>query len=129
MPFTNGDRVFIFNGELRGVRVKADGRIGAEKIFNYILRFDKGDLNQAVRLFEEGVDMEHLDDAMLDFGMPMGPLRLVDEVGLDVASHVAQTLETAFDTLGVSSAEREAIFCDNAVRTYGLPDLDGPGTT
>src|SRR5690606_42013887 len=34
--------------------------------------------------------------AMLDFGMPMGPLRLLDEVGLDVAVHVAKTLSAAF---------------------------------
>jgi 3-hydroxyacyl-CoA dehydrogenase/enoyl-CoA hydratase/3-hydroxybutyryl-CoA epimerase len=33
---------------------------------------------------------------MLDFGMPMGPLRLLDEVGLDVALHVARTLAAAF---------------------------------
>src|SRR5215813_6324059 len=29
---------------------------------------------------------------MLDFGMPMGPMRLLDEVGIDVALHVAQTI-------------------------------------
>src|SRR4051812_27864093 len=29
---------------------------------------------------------------MLDFGMPMGPMRLLDEVGIDVGLHVAQTL-------------------------------------
>lgn len=43
MPFSDGESVFIFNGELRGVRIKSEGRIGAEKIFNYIRRFDKGD--------------------------------------------------------------------------------------
>jgi glutamine amidotransferase len=42
MPFSAGESIFIFNGELRGVRIKAEGRIGAEKIFNYIRRFDKG---------------------------------------------------------------------------------------
>ena len=47
MPFTDGDRVFLFNGELRGVRIKSPGRIGAEKIFNYIKRFDRGDLAEA----------------------------------------------------------------------------------
>ncbi len=43
MPFSDGDSVFIFNGELRGVRIKSQGRIGAEKIYNYIRRFDEGD--------------------------------------------------------------------------------------
>ncbi len=43
MPFSDGESVFIFNGELRGVRVRSEGRIGAEKIYNYIRRFDKGD--------------------------------------------------------------------------------------
>lgn len=43
MPFTDGERIFIFNGELRGVKIKEQGRIGAEKIFNFIRRFDGGD--------------------------------------------------------------------------------------
>ncbi len=48
MPFSDGESVFIFNGELRGVRIKSEGRIGAEKIYNYIRRFDKGDSFQAL---------------------------------------------------------------------------------
>lgn len=43
MPFTDGESVFVFNGELRGVRIQSEGRIGAEKIYNYIRRFDRGD--------------------------------------------------------------------------------------
>jgi len=43
MPFSDGESMFVFNGELRGVRINSEGRIGAEKIYNYIRRFDKGD--------------------------------------------------------------------------------------
>ena len=49
---------------------------------------------EAVRLFAEGFLIENIDRTMLDFGMPMGPLRLTDEVGLDVAEHVAKELES-----------------------------------
>jgi glutamine amidotransferase len=37
MPFYRGDLSFVFNGEIRGIRLRADGRIGAEKIFHVIL--------------------------------------------------------------------------------------------
>lgn len=49
MPFTDGRSVFAFNGELRGVRVRETGRIGAEKLYNFIRRFDRGDLTEAMR--------------------------------------------------------------------------------
>jgi len=48
---------------------------------------------ESVRLFNEGCGISQLDRLMLDFGMPMGPLRLSDEVGLDVAQHVALDLQ------------------------------------
>ncbi|HEX4083868.1 MAG TPA: 3-hydroxyacyl-CoA dehydrogenase NAD-binding domain-containing protein [Chthoniobacteraceae bacterium] len=53
-------------------------------------------LVEAGDLFEKGAPAEEVDAAMLDFGMPMGPLRLIDEVGLDVAEDVAATLAAAF---------------------------------
>ena len=40
MPFYDENYVFIFNGELQGVKIKSEGRIGAEKIFNYLKRFE-----------------------------------------------------------------------------------------
>jgi glutamine amidotransferase len=49
MPFGDDEYMFAFNGELRGVRVREHGRIGAEKVFNYIKRFDKGDMLHAMR--------------------------------------------------------------------------------
>lgn len=48
MPFHDDRYVFIFNGELRGVRIAEQGRIGAEKIFNFIKRFDHGDMLEAL---------------------------------------------------------------------------------
>ncbi len=48
MPFVKDDFVFIFNGELQGVQIREQGRIGAEKIFNFILRFYKGSIKKAM---------------------------------------------------------------------------------
>jgi 3-hydroxyacyl-CoA dehydrogenase/enoyl-CoA hydratase/3-hydroxybutyryl-CoA epimerase len=53
-------------------------------------------LTGAARLFEQGASAEKIDAVMIDFGMPMGPLRLIDEVGADVAADVAGTLSAAF---------------------------------
>jgi 3-hydroxyacyl-CoA dehydrogenase / enoyl-CoA hydratase / 3-hydroxybutyryl-CoA epimerase len=53
-------------------------------------------LMEAAELFTLGASIEDVDGAMLEFGMPMGPLRLVDEVGIDVAHHVAETLTLQF---------------------------------
>lgn len=49
-------------------------------------------LNEAGRLLSEGVPIEEIDGAALAFGMPMGPIRLLDEVGLDIAAHVGQIM-------------------------------------
>ncbi len=49
MPFYDDKLIFVFNGELRGVKIKEEGRIGAEKIFNYIKRFDKGNVKEALQ--------------------------------------------------------------------------------
>jgi len=48
MPFYDEKNIFVFNGELRGVKIKEEGRIGAEKIFNYIKRFDNGNFQEAL---------------------------------------------------------------------------------
>jgi 3-hydroxyacyl-CoA dehydrogenase/enoyl-CoA hydratase/3-hydroxybutyryl-CoA epimerase len=53
-------------------------------------------LNEALHLFREGVHIDALDAAMIEFGMPMGPLRLLDEIGIDVADKVSHILGAAF---------------------------------
>lgn len=49
MPFIDGPHVFVFNGELHGVRIREEGRIGAEKLFRFIRRFDRGDMLAALK--------------------------------------------------------------------------------
>lgn len=49
-------------------------------------------LNEAGRLLSEGYRAEDIDRAATDFGFPMGPLRLLDEVGLDIAVHVGEIM-------------------------------------
>ncbi|MCB9091026.1 MAG: enoyl-CoA hydratase/isomerase family protein [Halobacteriovoraceae bacterium] len=49
-------------------------------------------LNEASYLLEQGVAIEDIDQAALDFGMPMGPCHLMDEVGLDVSHKVGKIL-------------------------------------
>ena len=53
-------------------------------------------LTEAGHLFDSGASITDIDESMLDFGMPMGPMRLLDEVGIDVADHVAQFFGSAF---------------------------------
>lgn len=54
---------------------------------------------EAFNLFAEGYRLETIDGLMLDFGMPMGPLRLTDEVGLDVSLHVGSDLARRIQNL------------------------------
>jgi 3-hydroxyacyl-CoA dehydrogenase/enoyl-CoA hydratase/3-hydroxybutyryl-CoA epimerase len=51
-------------------------------------------LGEAVWMIAEGQNVEALDKQIRRFGMPMGPLELLDQVGLDVALHVARSLES-----------------------------------
>lgn len=53
-------------------------------------------LLDAAELFERGVAAEQIELALLEWGMPMGPLRLIDEIGIDITIDIAVTLEKAF---------------------------------
>jgi len=53
-------------------------------------------LNEAARLLLEGVPIEVIDRTMTGFGFPVGPVTLLDEVGLDVAHKAAGVMHAAF---------------------------------
>ncbi|TMQ56913.1 MAG: fatty acid oxidation complex subunit alpha FadJ [Candidatus Eisenbacteria bacterium] len=55
-------------------------------------------LTEAVALVERGQPARAVDRALRDFGMPVGPLELLDEIGLDVARKVAHVLHDSFGT-------------------------------
>jgi len=61
-------------------------------------------LNEAVLLIEEGASVEDVDRAMKDFGYPVGPLALIDEVGIGVGAHVARDLGRAFAHRGLEDS-------------------------
>lgn len=53
-------------------------------------------MNEAALLLQEGVAIEEIDAAMLDWGFPVGPITLFDEVGLDVAMKSGKIMQQAF---------------------------------
>jgi 3-hydroxyacyl-CoA dehydrogenase/enoyl-CoA hydratase/3-hydroxybutyryl-CoA epimerase len=50
-------------------------------------------INEAARLVDQGVAVNWIEDAAIDFGMPLGPWGVTDEVGMDVALLVADSLQ------------------------------------
>jgi len=53
-------------------------------------------LNEAMYMVMDGYKITDIDKAALKFGMPMGPIRLLDEVGLDVGAHVAEVIHNGY---------------------------------
>ncbi len=53
-------------------------------------------LLEAAEIFQAGMNAEEIDKPLLEWGMPMGPLRLIDEIGVDITVDIADTLEKAF---------------------------------
>lgn len=53
-------------------------------------------MNEVLQLLESGVPAEDIEKAMTRFGMPMGPLTLMDEVGLDICANVLREANAAF---------------------------------
>jgi len=75
-------------GKLPVVVRDSPGFLVNRVLFPYLL--------DAAELFENGVEAEKIDNALVEWGMPMGPLRLIDEIGIDVTVDIATTLEKAY---------------------------------
>jgi 3-hydroxyacyl-CoA dehydrogenase/enoyl-CoA hydratase/3-hydroxybutyryl-CoA epimerase len=75
-------------GKLPVVVRDSPGFLVNRVLFPYLL--------DAAELFEAGVDAEKIDNGLVKWGMPMGPLRLIDEIGIDITIDIAATLEKAY---------------------------------
>ena len=62
---------------------------------------------EVTALVAEGVDIEVIDKAMKSFGMPVGPITLSDEVGIDISSHVAEFMSKADLGVRMNGGNRE----------------------
>lgn len=85
------DRALAFArqiGKLPVVVQDSPGFLVNRVLFPYLL--------DAAEIFQNGVPAEQIDQALLEWGMPMGPLRLIDEIGIDITVDIADTLEKAF---------------------------------
>jgi 3-hydroxyacyl-CoA dehydrogenase/enoyl-CoA hydratase/3-hydroxybutyryl-CoA epimerase len=69
-------------------------------------------MNEAARVVEEGVAIEAVDRAMTGFGFPVGPITLLDEVGIDVGAKVAHTMVKAFGERMAAPASMEKVLAD-----------------
>ncbi len=62
-------------------------------------------MNEALMMLEEGADILQLDKALKKFGFPVGPVTLMDEVGIDVGAHINRgELRKFFDQRGAESS-------------------------
>ena len=75
-------------GKLPVVVRDSPGFLVNRLLFPYLL--------DAAELFESGLEADKIDSALLQWGMPMGPLRLIDEIGVDIAVDIGNTLERAY---------------------------------
>jgi len=60
-------------------------------------------MHEAVLLLEEGAEILQIDSAMRQFGFPVGPIALLDEVGIDVGAHVTKILRPIFAKRGTKT--------------------------
>lgn len=56
----------------------------------YTTRILSAMTHEAIQVLKQGGSIEFIDSAMKDWGFPVGPLSLLDEVGIDVAAHIAR---------------------------------------
>ncbi len=96
----------------------------------YVNRILAPYINEAARMLDEGVAIEAIDRALLDFGFPVGPITLLDEVGLDIAGKSGAIMSKAFGDRLKPSASLDAVLASGrlgrkAKKGFYLYDANG----
>lgn len=73
-------------------------------------------MNEALMLLEEGISIDELDKHMKQFGFPVGPAALFDEVGIDVAAHITEVMSDLFADRGVNPNRKPTELFENGYK-------------
>lgn len=79
----------------------------------YVNRILAPYINEAARCLLEGEPIEHIDKALVDFGFPVGPLQLLDEVGIDVGTKIIPILVNALGPRFAAPRALDAVLEDD----------------
>jgi 3-hydroxyacyl-CoA dehydrogenase/enoyl-CoA hydratase/3-hydroxybutyryl-CoA epimerase len=79
----------------------------------YVNRILAPYINEALRCLSEGEPVEHIDEALTAAGFPVGPIQLLDEVGIDVGTKIIPILEQAYGSRFSSPETIAAILNDD----------------
>ena len=84
----------------------------ADRAGFYVNRILAPYINEAMRCLLEGEPIEHIDRALVKAGFPVGPIQLLDEVGIDVGSKITPILQQAYGERFAAPAAFEAVLQD-----------------
>lgn len=79
----------------------------------YVNRILAPYINEAMRCVLEGEPIERVDRALIKFGFPVGPVQLLDEVGIDVGTKILPILEQAWGARFAAPEAFAAVLNDN----------------
>lgn len=79
----------------------------------YVNRILAPYVNEAMRCLVEGEPVDKIDNALVAFGFPVGPIQLLDEVGIDVGTKISPILQQAYGDRFAAPAEIAAILNDD----------------
>lgn len=85
----------------------------ADRAGFYVNRILAPYINEAMRCLLEGEPVESIDRALVKFGFPVGPIQLLDEVGIDVGTHIMPVLEKAWGERFKAPEAFDAVLNDN----------------